>query len=88
VRCSAAIPVTIGTLIPEKQLWAGNPAVYVRDVTDQEMAGFVKVRHYSLLFPAFPAAALYSCSLCCTGIPAVVGTKINDIPFISCFFFL
>jgi hypothetical protein len=33
-----------GTLIPDKQLWAGNPAVYVRDVTDQEMAGFVKVR--------------------------------------------
>lgn len=33
-----------GTIIPDKQLWAGNPAVYIRDVTDQEMAGFIKVR--------------------------------------------
>lgn len=33
----------IGTLIPSQQLWAGNPAVYVRDVTEDEMSGFIKV---------------------------------------------
>jgi carbonic anhydrase/acetyltransferase-like protein (isoleucine patch superfamily) len=25
------------SVIPDKQLWAGNPAKYIRDVTDQEL---------------------------------------------------
>lgn len=30
------------TMIPKGQLWAGNPAKYVRDVTEEEVAGFEK----------------------------------------------
>jgi hypothetical protein len=33
----------LGTLIPDKQLWAGNPATYIRDVTEDEMKGLIKV---------------------------------------------
>jgi len=33
----------VGTLIPDKQLWAGNPATYIRDVTEDEMKGLIKV---------------------------------------------
>ena len=32
-----------GTLVPSGQLWAGNPAVYVRDVSEEELASFGKV---------------------------------------------
>ena len=42
-------------MVPEKQLWAGNPAVYVRDVTEAEQAGFVKVRCHSLPVSCLPA---------------------------------
>jgi carbonic anhydrase/acetyltransferase-like protein (isoleucine patch superfamily) len=34
---AAGSVVLPGTLIPTKQLWAGNPAKYIRDVTDEEM---------------------------------------------------
>lgn len=32
-----------GTLVPAKQLWAGNPAKYIRDVTEDEIAHIEKV---------------------------------------------
>jgi hypothetical protein len=32
-----------GTIVPNGQLWAGNPAVYIRDVSEDEIAGFTKV---------------------------------------------
>ena len=32
-----------GTLVPSKQLWAGNPAKYIRDVTEDEIAHIEKV---------------------------------------------
>lgn len=35
--------VASGTLIPSGQLWAGNPAKYVRDVTAAEAAGLKEV---------------------------------------------
>mmetsp|Transcript_16748 Transcript_16748/g.36272 ORF Transcript_16748/g.36272 Transcript_16748/m.36272 type:complete len:190 (-) Transcript_16748:50-619(-) len=45
---AAGAVVLPGTLIPSQQLWAGNPAVYVRDVTEDEMSGFIKsAEHYS-----------------------------------------
>lgn len=28
--------VVAGTLVPAKQLWAGNPAAYIRDVSEEE----------------------------------------------------
>ena len=35
-----------GTLIGTKQLWAGNPAKYIRDVTDEEIGNIQKVSNY------------------------------------------
>ena len=32
------------TLIPTSQLWAGNPAVYIRDVTEAEVDKSEKVK--------------------------------------------
>lgn len=40
---AAGAVVLPGTLIPSKQLWAGNPAIYIRDVTDEEVEGLAKV---------------------------------------------
>jgi len=37
---AAGALVTPGKRIPSGQLWAGSPAVYRRDVTEQERAGF------------------------------------------------
>lgn len=34
---AAGAVVLPNTVVPSKQLWAGNPAKYVRDVTDEEM---------------------------------------------------
>lgn len=31
------------TIVPSGQLWAGNPAVYIRDVKDEEIMAFEKV---------------------------------------------
>ena len=40
---AAGSVVLSGTFIPTKQLWAGNPAKYIRDVTDEEMEHIEKV---------------------------------------------
>lgn len=32
-----------GTIVPSNQLWAGNPAVYIREITDEECAGIKNV---------------------------------------------
>lgn len=32
-----------GTLVPQGQLWAGNPAVYIRDIRSEEIDSFDKV---------------------------------------------
>jgi carbonic anhydrase/acetyltransferase-like protein (isoleucine patch superfamily) len=37
---AAGALVTPGKRVPAGQLWAGSPAVYRRDVTDKELAGF------------------------------------------------
>ena len=37
---AAGALVTPGKRIPSGQLWAGSPAVYRRDVTEKELAGF------------------------------------------------
>ena len=34
-----------GTLVPQGQLWAGNPAVYIRDIRAEEIDSFDKVLH-------------------------------------------
>ena len=39
---AAGAVVVSGTLVPSGQLWAGNPAVYVRDLADEEVADFEK----------------------------------------------
>jgi len=39
----SSLSIHAGTLIPDKQLWAGNPATYIRDVTEDEMKGLIKV---------------------------------------------
>lgn len=39
---AAGAVVAPGTLIPSGQLWAGNPAKYVRDLTDEEVHAFEK----------------------------------------------
>lgn len=40
---AAGAVVLPNTVVPSKQLWAGNPAKYVRDLTDEELAGVQKV---------------------------------------------
>jgi len=39
---AAGSVVLPGTLVPAGQFWAGNPAKYVRDVAEEEMAKFEK----------------------------------------------
>eukprot|EP01033_Poteriospumella_lacustris_P015517 gene15517-11101_t len=39
---AAGAVVLPNTVVPSKQLWAGNPAKYVRDLTDEELAGVQK----------------------------------------------
>ena len=46
---AAGAVVQPGTLIPSKQLWAGNPAAYVRDLTDDEAEGLKSVSIHLLL---------------------------------------
>lgn len=41
---AAGSVVTSGTMIPAGQLWAGNPAVFVRDLTHGEIEGNKQVR--------------------------------------------
>lgn len=40
---AAGAVVTAGTLVPKGQLWAGNPAKYVRDLNEEELGFFKKV---------------------------------------------
>lgn len=40
---AAGAVVLPNTVVPSKQLWAGNPAKYIRDVSDEEVAMFAKV---------------------------------------------
>ena len=47
---AAGAVVLPDTLIPSGQLWAGNPAVYIRDVTEDEVENFEKqAKNYSVL---------------------------------------
>lgn len=39
---AAGAVVLPGTHVPSKQLWAGNPAAFVRAVTSEEVQGFAK----------------------------------------------
>lgn len=39
---AAGAVIAPGALIPEGQLWAGNPAKYIRDVAEEEIGGFEK----------------------------------------------
>jgi gamma-carbonic anhydrase len=39
---AAGAVVTAGTLVPKGQLWAGNPAKFVRDLSEEELAFFKK----------------------------------------------
>jgi carbonic anhydrase/acetyltransferase-like protein (isoleucine patch superfamily) len=48
VIVAAGSVVSPGTMIKSGQLWAGNPAVYVRDLTPEEKT-FEKVRLKSFL---------------------------------------
>jgi gamma-carbonic anhydrase len=43
VMIAAGAVVLPNTIIPNNQLWAGNPAKFIRDVTDEEIAGLEKV---------------------------------------------
>lgn len=45
---AAGSVVQPGTLIPSKQLWAGNPAAYVRDLSDDEAEGLKSVSNYHI----------------------------------------
>jgi carbonic anhydrase/acetyltransferase-like protein (isoleucine patch superfamily) len=40
------------TIVPSGQLWAGNPAVYIRDVKEEEIMAFEKVSSvvFSLIY--------------------------------------
>lgn len=46
------------TLVPSGQLWAGNPAIFVRDVTDEEIANLEKVSKI-LIFDKSISAILF-----------------------------
>ena len=39
---AAGSVVLPGTLVPQGQFWAGNPAKYIRDVAEEEMGRFEK----------------------------------------------
>jgi hypothetical protein len=41
---AAGAVVLPDTVVPEGELWAGNPAVFIRKVTDEEKEGILKVR--------------------------------------------
>lgn len=41
---AAGAVVLPDTIVPDGQLWAGNPAVYIRDVTDEEKEAIKTVR--------------------------------------------
>lgn len=43
VIIAAGAVVLPGTVVPEGQMWAGNPAKYIRNITDEEKAGIIKV---------------------------------------------
>jgi carbonic anhydrase/acetyltransferase-like protein (isoleucine patch superfamily) len=43
---AAGAVVLPGTAVPSGQLWAGNPAVYIRDLSEEEIAGFEKVNYF------------------------------------------
>ncbi len=47
---AAGSVVLPGTLIPSCQLWAGNPAVFIRQVRSEEIDSFDQVRFFSPLF--------------------------------------
>ena len=51
--------VTPGRLIPSGQLWAGNPARYVRDLTKDEVSQFSITSFLSM-----PASTVKSCYIC------------------------
>lgn len=51
---AAGAVVLPNTVVPSKQLWAGNPAKYIRDLTDEEVESLEKVRTVS-----------FSCNLFC-----------------------
>lgn len=44
VIIAAGSVVLPDTVVPNRQLWAGNPAQYVRDVTDEEVEAATVVR--------------------------------------------
>lgn len=46
---AAGAVVLPNTLVPSKQLWAGNPAKYIRDLSDEEVAALEKVYFVSFL---------------------------------------
>jgi carbonic anhydrase/acetyltransferase-like protein (isoleucine patch superfamily) len=43
VIIAAGAVVLPGTVVPSGQLWAGNPAVYIRDLAEEEISAFGKV---------------------------------------------
>ncbi len=45
---AAGAVVLPGTMIPQGQLWAGNPAKYIRDVTEEETAAKKKVLNLTI----------------------------------------
>lgn len=47
---AAGAVVLPNTVVPSKQLWAGNPAKYIRDVSDEEVAMFAKVGFFSYIY--------------------------------------
>ena len=54
---AAGAMLTPGKRIPSRQLWAGRPAKYVRDLTEEELAGMrAGVAHYVALAKAHAEA--------------------------------
>lgn len=72
----AGAVVLPNTVIPNNQLWAGNPAKFIRNVTDEEVGNLDKVSQHSSFLLCFlnHIAYLFLC---------LIATECHLIQFIS-----
>lgn len=70
------------THVPKGQLWAGNPAKYVRDVTAEEVGFLEKVRSFPLRSVAFPLCSNVTmlCSLLSTTLFWAASIRMSSFP--------
>jgi hypothetical protein len=84
VIVGAGAVVAPGTLIPSGQMWAGNPAKFIRAVNEHEMENFVKVEMFKKKLEKEPYNDISSTVYV---ILFVTGNHCEFHCFLLCFFF-